>query len=259
LKIEIAMFLTFAGLVVGGFIGAVLRAKSSGSKVANAEREAAQIIESAKKEADTIRKEAEIESKDVVFKAKADWEEEVREVRKELLAQEKRLVHKEENLDRKATQVDTKEQELGRREQSLLDRDRNVQKRTEEVEALVVEQRNKLEKISGITTEEAKQQLMAAMESEARHDAAKRIKQIEDEAKETADKKAKKILSLTIQRYAGDYVAEKTINSVALPSDEMKGRIIGREGRNIRAIEAATGIDLIIDDTPEAVIISGSR
>jgi ribonuclease Y len=251
------MFLTFAGLVVGGFLGAVLRAKSSGSKVANAEREAAQIVESAKKEADTIRKEAEIESKDVVFKAKADWEEEVREVRKELLAQEKRLVHKEENLDRKVTQVDTKEQELGRREQSLLDRDRNVQKRTEEVEALVAEQRAKLEKISGITTEEAKQQLMAAMESEARHDAAKRIKQIEDEAKETADKKAKKILSLTIQRYAGDYVAEKTINSVALPSDEMKGRIIGREGRNIRAIEAATGIDLIIDDTPEAVIISG--
>jgi ribonuclease Y len=251
------MFLTFAGLVVGGFIGAVLRAKSSGSKVANAEREAAQIVESAKKEADTIRKEAEIESKDVVFKAKADWEEEVREVRKELLAQEKRLVHKEENLDRKVTQVDTKEQELGRREQSLLDRDRNVQKRTEEVEDLIAEQRTKLERISGITTEEAKQQLMAAMESEARHDAAKRIKQIEDEAKETADKKAKKILSLTIQRYAGDYVAEKTINSVALPSDEMKGRIIGREGRNIRAIEAATGIDLIIDDTPEAVIISG--
>ncbi len=257
MKIEIAMLLIFAGLLVGGFVGAVLRAKSSGSKLANAEREAAQIVESAKKEADTIRKEAEIESKDVVFKAKADWEEEVREVRKELLAQEKRLVHKEENLDRKVTQVDTKEQELARREQSLLDRDRNIQKRTEEVETLVAEQRSKLEKISGITSEEAKQQLMAAMESEARHDAAKRIKQIEDEAKETADKKAKKILSLTIQRYAGDYVAEKTINSVALPSDEMKGRIIGREGRNIRAIEAATGIDLIIDDTPEAVIISG--
>jgi ribonuclease Y len=257
LEIEIAILLIFAGLVVGGLVGAVLRAKSSGSKLANAEREAVQIVESAKKEADTIRKEAEIESKDVVFKAKAEWEEEVKEARKELQAQEKRLVHKEENLDRKVAQVDDKEQELARREQSLLDRDRNVQKRTEEVEALVVEQRSKLEKISGITTEEAKQQLMAAMESEARHDAAKRIKQIEDEAKESADKKAKKILSLTIQRYAGDYVAEKTINSVALPSDEMKGRIIGREGRNIRAIEAATGIDLIIDDTPEAVIISG--
>jgi len=257
LKIELAILLTFAGVLVGGFIGAVLRAKSSGSKIAHAEREAAQIVENARKEAETIRKEADIEAKDVVFKAKADWEEEVREVRKELLAQEKRLVHKEENLDRKSTQVDDKEQELARREQSLHDRDRNVQKKSEEVDALIAEQRVRLEKISGITAEEAKQQLITAMESEARHDAAKRIKQIEDEAKESADKKAKKILSLAVQRYAGDYVAEKTINSVALPSDEMKGRIIGREGRNIRAIEAATGIDLIIDDTPEAVIISG--
>ncbi len=257
MKIELAILMTFAGVLVGGFIGAVLRAKSSGSKIAHAEREAAQIVENAKKEAETIRKEADIEAKDVVFKAKADWEEEVREVRKELLAQEKRLVHKEENLDRKSTQVDDKEQELARREQSLHDRDRNLQKKSEEVDALIAEQRVRLEKISGITAEEAKQQLITAMESEARHDAAKRIKQIEDEAKESADKKAKKILSLAIQRYAGDYVAEKTINSVALPSDEMKGRIIGREGRNIRAIEAATGIDLIIDDTPEAVIISG--
>jgi len=258
LQIEmIHIILTIAGLVVGGFIGAVMRAKASGSKLANAEREAAQIVESAKKEADTVRKEAEIQSKDVVFKAKADWEEEVREARKEIQSQERRLVQKEENLDRKASQVEEKEKDLTRKEQSVLDRDRNVQKKSEEVDALLSEQRLKLEKISGITMEEAKQQLMEAMESEARHDAAKRIKQIEDEAKETADKKAKKILSLTIQRYAGDYVAEKTVNSVALPSDEMKGRIIGREGRNIRAIEAATGIDLIIDDTPEAVIISG--
>ncbi len=251
------ILLLLAGLIVGGFVGAIMRAKSSGSKLANAEREAAQIVESAKKEADTTRKEAEIQSKDVVFKAKADWEDEVREARRELQSQEKRLVQKEENLDRKVSQIDERDQEQTRREQSLLDRDRNLQTRTEEIDALVVEQRVKLEQISGITTDEAKRQLMASMESEARHDAARLIRQIEDEAKESADKKAKKILSLTIQRYAGDYVAEKTINSVALPGDEMKGRIIGREGRNIRAIEAATGIDLIIDDTPEAVIISG--
>lgn len=258
MKIEmIHIVLAIAGLVVGGFIGAIMRAKASGSKLANAEREAAQIVEGAKKEADTIRKEAEIQSKDVVFKAKADWEDEVREARKEIQSQERRLVQKEENIDRKATQVDDKEKDLTRREQSFLDRDRNLQKKTDEVDALINEQRVKLEKVSGLTMEEAKQQLMEAMESEARHDAARSIRQIEDEAKEVADKKAKKILSLTIQRYAGDYVAEKTINSVALPSDEMKGRIIGREGRNIRAIEAATGIDLIIDDTPEAVIISG--
>ncbi len=251
------ILLLLAGLIVGGFIGAIIRTKSSGSKLANAEREAAQIVESSKKEADTIRKGAEIHSKDVVFKAKADWEDEVREVRRDLQSQEKRLVQKEENLDRKVAQVDERDHELTKRDQSLLDRDRNLQKRTEEIDALIAEQRVKLEQVSGITTEEAKRQLMASMESEARHDAAKLIKQIEDEAKEAADKKAKKILSLTIQRYAGDYVAEKTINSVALPGDEMKGRIIGREGRNIRAIEAATGIDLIIDDTPEAVIISG--
>ncbi|MGD9343102.1 MAG: Rnase Y domain-containing protein, partial [Desulfuromonadales bacterium] len=257
MKIELTLLLTFAGLIVGGFIGAIMRARASGSKFANAEREAAQIVENAKKEAETIIKEADIQSKDVVFKAKAAWDDEVREIRRELHAQEKRLVQKEENLDRKVSQADEKEHDLSRREQSLLDRDRNLQKRTEEAEALVAEQRLKLENLSGITAEEAKQQLMTSMESEARHDAAKRIRQIEDEAKEVADKKAKKILSLAIQRFAGDYVAEKTINSVALPSDEMKGRIIGREGRNIRAIEAATGIDLIIDDTPEAVIISG--
>lgn len=257
MKIEMTMLLALAGLIIGGLLGAFLRAKSSGSKVANAERESAQIIDSARKEADTLRKEAELQAKDVVFRAKAEWEEEVREARREIQAQEKRLVQKEENLDRKAAQVDDKERELARREQSLGDRERNLQQKTEEAEALIMEQRTQLEAISGLSSEDAKQQLMAAMESEARHDAAKRIRQIEDEARETADKKAKKILSLTIQRYAGDYVAEKTINSVALPSDEMKGRIIGREGRNIRAIEAATGIDLIIDDTPEAVIISG--
>ncbi|MEJ2471676.1 MAG: ribonuclease Y [Desulfuromonadales bacterium] len=257
LKIELTLLLTFAGLIVGGFLGALLRARAAGTKITNAEREAAQIVETAKKEADTLRKEADIEAKDVIFQAKAAWEEEVKEARKEILAQEKRLVHKEENLDRKAAQVEEKEQDQARREQSLTDRDRNLQQKAEEIDALVVEQRRRLESLSGMTSGEAKQQLMAAMESEARHDAAKRIRQIEDEAKESADKKAKKILSLAIQRFAGDYVAEKTINSVALPSDEMKGRIIGREGRNIRAIEAATGIDLIIDDTPEAVIISG--
>ncbi len=257
MNIELSLLLAFAGLIVGGVLGAVFRAKSSGSKLVNAERDAAQIVENAKKEADTLRKEAVIQSKDVVFKAKADWEEEVRDTRREHQAHEKRLVQKEENIDRKSEQLDERERELVRSEQSLADRDRNLHKQAEEIDSLIAEQRTKLEQISGISSEEAKQQLMSAMESEARHDAARSIKQIEDEAKEVADKKAKKILSLTIQRYAGDYVAEKTINSVALPNDEMKGRIIGREGRNIRAIEAATGIDLIIDDTPEAVIISG--
>lgn len=257
MKIEIALLLAVIGLVLGGVIGAFLRGRSSGSKLAQAQREAAQIVEGAKKEAETLRKEAEIEAKDAVLQAKTAWEEEARELRRELQAQEKRLVQKEENLDRKSDQIEERENDATRREQSLRDREQNLQAKSDEVDSLLAQQREKLEQISGISSAEAKQQLMANMESEARHDAAKRIKQIEDEAKETADRKAKWVISMAIQRYAGDYVAEKTINSVALPSDEMKGRIIGREGRNIRAIEAATGIDLIIDDTPEAVIISG--
>lgn len=255
-KIEIVL-IAIACLVGGGVLGALLRRKSSESKFSNAERDAARLLENSRKEADTLRKEAEIQAKDVVFQAKSEWENEARELRRELQSQEKRLVQKEENLDRKVEQVEGKEQELVRREQSLGDREKALLERSSEIDRLIAEQRGKLEQIAGISADEAKQQLMESMESEARHDAAKRIRQIEDEAREVADKKAKNILSLAIQRYAGDYVAEKTVSAVALPNDEMKGRIIGREGRNIRAIEAATGIDLIIDDTPEAVIISG--
>ncbi|MCM2265943.1 MAG: ribonuclease Y [Desulfuromonadales bacterium] len=257
LSIPIVLLIAIVSLIGGGLVGALLRRKSSESTLANAERDAARQLETARKEADTIRKEAEIQAKDAVFQAKAEWENEVRDLRRELQGQEKRLVQKEENLDRKIEQADAREQELQKRDLQLAERDRVLQDRNTEIDRLVAEQRGKLEQIAGLSAEEAKQQLMTAMESEARHDAAKRIKQIEDEAREVADKKAKNILSLAIQRYAGDYVAEKTVSAVPLPNDEMKGRIIGREGRNIRAIEAATGIDLIIDDTPEAVIISG--
>ena len=257
LSIPIVVLIAMVTLVVGGVIGALVRRQSSAAKSANAERDAARMLESARKEAETLRKEAEIQAKDVVFQAKDEWENEARELRRELQSQEKRLVQKEENLDRKVEQVDAREQELQRREHQTGERERLLQERNAEIDRLVAEQRGKLEQIAGLSAEEAKQQLMAAMESEARHDAARRIRQIEDEAREVADKKAKNILSLAIQRYAGDYVAEKTVSAVPLPNDEMKGRIIGREGRNIRAIEAATGIDLIIDDTPEAVIISG--
>ncbi len=253
----LAIIVAVISLVVGGLVGALVSRKSSATKLANAEQDAAQIVDRAKKEAATLRKEAEVQAKDVAFQAKEEFEVEARETRRELHGLERRLVQKEENLEKKSSHLEEKSEELGRREQSISDRERHLQQKNEEAEQLVTEQRTRLEQIANISSEEAKHELMASMESEARHDAAKNIKQIEDEAKETADKKAKKILSLAIQRYAGDYVAEKTINSVALPNDEMKGRIIGREGRNIRAIEAATGIDLIIDDTPEAVIISG--
>lgn len=257
MDIELTIFLIIAALAAGVGVGMLLRRKLAEGKLADAEREVAKILGDARKEADNLRKEAVIQAKDAVLQAKDEWEKEARELRREIQAQEKRLLQKEENLDRKAAQVDSREEEQFKRERALTEQEEGLRNREKEIEGLVQEQRAKLEQLSGLSSEEAKQQLMTAMESEARHDCAKRIKQIEDEARETADKKAKEILALAIQRYAGDYVAEKAVSVVPLPNDEMKGRIIGREGRNIRAIEAATGIDLIIDDTPEAVIISG--
>jgi ribonuclease Y len=167
------------------------------------------------------------------------------------------LLQKEESIDRKMEQFETRDVNLSRKEQSVADREKSLQKKEEKYEGLIEEQKNQLERISGLTADEAKDLLMKAMENEARYEAAKLIKRIENESREKADRKAKKIIATAIQRYTGDYVAEQTVSVVNLPSDEMKGRIIGREGRNIRALEAATGIDLIIDDTPEAVILSG--
>ena len=249
--------IVFIAAVVGAIIGALVKGKLGGSKIANAERAAMQIVEVATKEADSVLKEAVIQAKDTILQAKTEWEAEARELRREVQNQERRIQQKEENLDRKVDQIDLREEELQKREQFQVSQEKLLKERELEIEGLVQDQRQQLEQISGMSTEEAKKTLLTSMESEARHDAAKMIKQIEDEAKETADKKARNILALTIQRYAGDFVAEKTVSVVPLPADEMKGRIIGREGRNIRAIEAATGVDLIIDDTPEAVIISG--
>jgi ribonuclease Y len=192
-----------------------------------------------------------------VYQAKAEIERETKEKKKDLQALEKRLQQKEENLDKKINLYDQRDLDFGKREQAFAQKEQALGQREEKISQLIEEQRQQLEKISGMTAAEAKAVLMEAMENEAKLDAAKRIKAIEEETRETADKKSKEILSLAIQRYAGDYVAERTVSVVPLPSDEMKGRIIGREGRNIRALEAATGIDLIIDDTPEAVILSG--
>ena len=251
------ILLVLAALAGGVFLGMFLRKKLSESKVNNARVEAEKLVSDANKEAEAIQKEAIIQAKDTVLQAKADWEQEARDLRKDIQSHEHRILQKEENLERKLDHVEQRSEELTKRELQLRQQSDRVEKRSAEVEALYLEQSQLLEKISGLTSEQAKQQLIDSMLSEARHDAAKNIKKIEDEAREVADRKAKMIMALAIQRYAGDFVAERTVSVVPLPSDEMKGRIIGREGRNIRAIEAATGIDLIIDDTPEAVVISG--
>jgi len=254
------MFLLFAVAVLAvgaGFVFAVFLKKREAGQSVNTAEAAAKLLEDAKRESETIIREAAIQAKDVVYQAKADFEKETTDKRRDLQSLEKRVQQKEENLDKKINLFDQREIEFSKREQGLASKEQSLAQKAEKVDQLIEEQKNQLEKISGMTATEAKAVLMEQMENEAKLDAAKKIKLIEEEARETADKKSKEIISLAIQRYAGEYVAERTVSVVPLPSDEMKGRIIGREGRNIRALEAATGIDLIIDDTPEAVILSG--
>nr|WP_224985146.1 ribonuclease Y [Geomonas agri] len=268
IDITIAILLVLVAAAIGYVIGNILRKKLSDSLVTNAETLAAKMLEDAKRQAEVVAMEAAVQAKDVVYQAKEElerqFEQESREKRRDLQALEKRLQQKEENLDKKTNLFDQRdadflkrEQGLAQREQSLTNKEQGLTQKEEKLDALVGEQKAKLEQIAGMTAAEAKKFLMDSMEDEAKLDVAKLIKVMEEEARETADKKAKEVLALAMQRYAGEYVAERSVSVVTLPSDEMKGRIIGREGRNIRALEAATGIDLIIDDTPEAVILSG--
>ncbi len=254
--IESYILLTSVGLAAGFGLGLMIKGRMAASKIKDAETEAGKIISAAEREAETKRKEAILEVKDKLYQARADFEKENRDKRQELQNQERRLVQREENIEKKIDGVEKRESDASRRERELAAKEKIVAETEERFEKGLHEQRHMLEKIASMTAEEAKRQLMLSMEDEAKYEAAKTIKRIEDEAKEEADKKAKNIISLAIQRYASDYVAEATVSVVNLPNDEMKGRIIGREGRNIRALEAATGIDLIIDDTPEAVILS---
>ncbi|NNL76549.1 MAG: ribonuclease Y [Desulfobacterales bacterium] len=242
---------------VGFMIAYWLKGIIASQKVKAAEGEAFRSIEESRKKAATLLKEADLEVKDRLFKLKSEFDSETKETRAELKKREARLIQKEENIDRKIEQFEHRDQELSRKERHLTKREGKLQRKELEYSDLIEEQKQQLERISGLTVDQAKELLIRAMENEARYEGAKLIKRIENETKEQADKKAKKILATAIQRYAGDFVAERTVSVVQLPSDEMKGRIIGREGRNIRALEAATGIDLIIDDTPEAVILSG--
>jgi ribonucrease Y len=244
-------------LGVGAIVGYLVRKSIAEAKISSAERAAAQIVEEAKRDADASKKEALLEAKDEIHKLRTEAEREIRERRNELQKQEHRLVQKEEILDRKSETLDKKEESLERREESLTKKQRQIEEIESKVEELLEEQQRELERISSITRDEARQIIMTETENEMTHELAMMVKEMENRAKEEADKKAKEILSLAIQRCAADHVAETTVSVVNLPNDEMKGRIIGREGRNIRTLETLTGIDLIIDDTPEAVILSG--
>jgi ribonuclease Y len=231
-------------------IGYFVRKSIAEAKISSAEKAAAQIVENARKEAEAIRKETVLEAKDEAHKLRSEAERDIRERRNEILRQERRLLQKEESLDRKLEALERKEEQIANKE-------KRIDEIQEQVEALYKKQLNELERISGLSLDEAKQQILQTAEQEVRHEVAQRIKEIEQQAKEEADKRARNIITLAIQRCAADHVAETTVSVVTLPNEEMKGRIIGREGRNIRALETLTGIDLIIDDTPEAVILSG--
>ncbi|MFZ5759986.1 MAG: ribonuclease Y [Thermodesulfobacteriota bacterium] len=251
------IIIVFLSLVGGVVVGFIFHKKLLDAKKLNVDEQGKKLIENALLEAEKIKKEAQLQAKDEEYQLKLALEQEIKELKAGILAEEKRLTQKSEQVERKIDLLDKREIDLLNREKSLSSEEGKIDALRREIEALAEEQRGQLEKISGISREEAKKLLTDSIESEARMEAAKAIVRIENEMKIQADRKAKNILALAIARYAGEYVAEKTVSVVPLPNDEMKGRIIGREGRNIRAIEAATGIDVIIDDTPEAVILSG--
>ncbi|NLK64134.1 MAG: ribonuclease Y [Tissierellia bacterium] len=236
--------------IIGIIIGFFIRKNISESKIGSAEIEAKRIIEDAKQKAETRKREILVEAKDEAHRLRNEYERENKERRNEIQRSEKRLIKKEEMLDSKSLAVEKKDEML----QKKL---KEVEMKQEKLEAIHQKQIEELEKISGLSTEEAKNILIANIKREAEQEAAIAVKEIERESKETAERKAREIITYAIQKCSADHVAETTVSVVDLPNDEMKGRIIGREGRNIRALEQLTGIDIIIDDTPEAVVISG--
>ena len=258
---EYTVLSSIAVVLMGVVVFLVLRKKTVKKnliqKTKDIKLEQERIIKEAKKQSETLLKEAELEAKSRLLEMKSNFDAETRETRSELKKEERRLSKKSEKIDHKEDQLLKRKQNIKRKENEIQKKLDSASKKENKYKQLLEETKKELEIVSGLTIEEANDRLLKAMEEKARHDGAKLVKKITSEAKENAEKQAKKIISTSIQRYAGEYVAERTVSVVHLPGDEMKGRIIGREGRNIRALEAATGIDLIIDDTPEAVILSG--
>lgn len=238
-------------------MGYVLRKYTAKRKIKRAEDKAKNIITDSKVEAERRKRESALEAKDLLLKMRAEFEEESKERRRELTNLEKRLLQKEENLDRKVELLDQKEKGLKKNESQLNEKYNEINQKKGELDKVLQEERSRLQEISGMSKDQAKDLLVKRMENDARAEAAYTIKRVQEETKDKADKEARKIIGLAIQKCAVDHTVDTTVSVVNLPSDEMKGRIIGREGRNIRALEMATGVDVIIDDTPEAVIISG--
>ncbi|TMQ68416.1 MAG: ribonuclease Y [Candidatus Eisenbacteria bacterium] len=244
------------GAVVSFVLGYLLRARQAGHKLGSAEREAQRLLEDAGREAESVRRSALLESKEESLRLRQQAEREVQASRTSQIAAERAFQEREAAFNRRVELIDKKERDAKRQEQELARREQTVDERSNQLAALLLEQRTRLEKVAGMTAQEAKAQLVAAIESEARAEAARLVADVRENAQRNAEREARRIVTIAIQRYAGDQVSESTVSVVHLPSDDMKGRIIGREGRNIRSFETITGVDVIIDDTPEAVILS---
>ncbi len=252
--LAVAVFLAALALVTGWWLW-VRRAARRTS--AQARRQAAKILEEAEREKGAKLREAEVAAKEKLLAARNELEKASRKRRDEIEALERRLTQKEDHLEKRFEEQRQRERDVGTREKAAADREQNLETREVELAGLIESERAKLESIAGLTAQQAKEELVRSLADEARMEAAHMVKRVEDEAREQASREAQRIVGMAVQRSASDYVAETTVSVVVLPNDEMKGRIIGREGRNIRALEALTGVDLIVDDTPEAVILSG--
>lgn len=243
-------------LVAGALLGVFIQRHVTSKRIGEANDLAHRIVEEARKEAQAQKKEILLQGQNEIFSQKHAFEAEYKEQERALKGREKKLQDISDRMEEKMERITQKEHDILAQEKEQTQRERVLAEKEQQIEAKLDEQERRLQEVSGLTAEEAKTRLFEEIESRTRHEAAKMMRVIETEARETADRKAKEILACAIQRYAGDYVGEQTVTAVTLPSEDMKGRIIGREGRNIRALEAATGVDLIIDDTPETVILS---
>lgn len=246
-----------AASVVSGIVGYMMAEHIIRKDLQNKKEQVSKILDDAKRDADNIKRKAELDNQEILYKLRTNFENQTKNKRRELQELEKRLIHREENLEKRVEFLQKKEQDLGQRAKEIEASAQNLEKKSHELNVILAEEKQKLQRISSLSIEEARELLLKRIEDDLVKEKAARLRKFEENLKEEEDKKAKEILSLAIQRCAVDHTQESTVSVVNLPSDDMKGRIIGREGRNIRAFEMVTGVDVIIDDTPEAVTLSG--